>query len=63
MNKAAEILQKMEELFLVHYPKIDTPGLFKGKLGVCLYFFEAFHHNNDPKSHQSGFAYRYFLFA
>ncbi len=47
-------MQKLEELLLVHYPEMDTPGLFKGKMGACIYFFEAFHHNNDPKYRQAG---------
>lgn len=53
MNKAAEILLKLDELLLAHYPKLDTPGLLKGKMGVCLYFFEAFHHNNNPRYRQA----------
>ncbi|WP_209332806.1 lanthionine synthetase LanC family protein [Lunatimonas salinarum] len=49
MNKAAEIRQRLDELLLTHYHKLDTPGIFKGKMGACLYFFQAFHHQNDPR--------------
>lgn len=39
MNTAVAISQRLDEFLLSGYKALDTPGLFKGKMGACLYFF------------------------
>lgn len=53
MNKAAQLLHIRDELLLAHYNSLDSPGLFKGKLGLCLYFFEAYQQTEEPKYQQA----------
>ncbi|GAB3011501.1 lanthionine synthetase LanC family protein [uncultured Cyclobacterium sp.] len=49
MNKVTQLFHTRDELLLGHYTSLENPGLFKGKFGLCLYFFEAFQQCEELK--------------